>query len=135
MDPAGGFAEPVARFARLALQHHNLSRALTQLRAFRTQPARRPQAGIDTPFVTELADIPLVAPDWLKYIAVSKPMPPQPIIATFAPTGALSRKTSVAEHLGMIDPDDRRQARGDAGGEDRLIERQQIVCRDAGVQT
>ena len=26
----------------------------------------------------------------------------------------------------MIDPVDRRQARGDTGGEDRLIERQQI---------
>ena len=57
MDPAGGFAEPFARFARFALQHHNLSRALTQLRAFRTQPSRRLQAGIDTPFATELADI------------------------------------------------------------------------------
>ena len=34
----------------------------------------------------------------------------------------------------MIDPVDRRQARGDTGGEDRLIERQQIVCRNAGVQ-
>jgi hypothetical protein len=34
----------------------------------------------------------------------------------------------------MIDPGDRRQARGDTGGEDRLIESQQIVCRNAGVQ-
>jgi hypothetical protein len=31
----------------------------------------------------------------------------------------------------MIDPGDRRQARGDTGGEDRLIESQQIVCRNA----
>jgi hypothetical protein len=35
----------------------------------------------------------VATPDWLRYIAVSKPMPPQPMIATFAPTGALSRKT------------------------------------------
>lgn len=34
----------------------------------------------------------------------------------------------------MIDPGDRRQARGDTGGEDRLIESQQIICRNAGVQ-
>ena len=36
----------------------------------------------------------VASPGWLKYIAVSKPIPPQPMIATFSPTGALSLNTS-----------------------------------------
>ena len=36
----------------------------------------------------------LSSPCWLRYSAVSKPMPPAPIIATRLPTGFLSRNTS-----------------------------------------
>ncbi len=77
----------------------------------------------------------MAAPDWLKkHRGVEADAAAADNRHLRANRRFIAQDIKVAQHFWMIDPIDRRQARGDTGGEDRLIERQQIVCRDAGVQ-
>ena len=61
--------------------------------------------------------------------ATSKPMPPAPTIATRLPaTLASLDDLDVARDLGMIDAGNRRRARHDAGGENHVVERVEILA-------
>ncbi len=122
MDPAGVLPNPCPGL--LALRW-----SITICRgyggsAFPAGLSHQPVVGyFDPPFITEPGDI--LAGGFarlLKYIAVSKPIPPQPMMATlFQPAlcRAVHRDNSIPSDDRSVDG---RSARHDPTGEDRFIE-------------
>ncbi len=123
MDPAGGLPNPCPGL--LALRW-----SITICRgyagsAFPAGLSHQPVVGCcDPPLITEPGDI--LAGGFArltKYIAVSKPIPPQPMMATLllaALCRAVHRDNSIPSDDRSVD---RRNARHDPTGEDRFIER------------
>ena len=138
VNPAGGLAQTVAHFARLALQQEHLARRCVYLRLDSRYAAPCFKLRINTPFFPERFAIQAggnaLLHQELGYVKTN------PARANHGNPGAdrlaLKNHVQIAQHLGVVDAGYGRGAGGNPGGQNDFVETacQQLRHVDTGVQ-